>query len=209
MAFDTSAFFSPSFDVMAWISEQVGPLPREIVLEQLRNELARYQAELKAELVSTVNKDYAGFVHVASKMEGFATAINRLKPPLVNVYDRLRAIHIAVDDKLRQLRDIAAKRAAIREAKALLQDCVRAQELVDKIDAVLKQTEGGAGDIGTGTDVETLCSRFLRLGNWFRELRRLQDTHGALPFFMMLQPRITVCCVPCCTHGYGAVLSES
>lgn len=99
--FDTSPFFSPDFDVVGWIAEQVGPIPRESLLEALRNDLGRCQAALKADLVSNVNKDYAGFVQLSSRIEGFNTAIQRFKAPLSVAHDRLRATQIALEDKLR------------------------------------------------------------------------------------------------------------
>lgn len=192
MAFDCSSFFSPDFNVNDWIAEQVGPVPREIILEQLRNDLSRYQAELRNELVSTVNKDYAGFVQVSSRMETFASAIHRFKPSLVSVHDRLMAVHIAVDDKLRQLRELQSKKAAIREAKAVLADFLRGEELVTKLESVLKQLDGSGTGRDAQLDVDTNSSRFFRCGNWFRELSVLQQRRATTPFYMLLAPKIQV-----------------
>jgi conserved oligomeric Golgi complex subunit 2 len=190
-AFDTAPFFSDAFDVDVWIAEQVGPVPREIVLEQLRNDLGRYQSQLKAELVATVNRDYAGFVHLSSKMETFHDAVLRFQPPLSHVHDRLRALSIAVDDKLRRLKSLVRDRNAVRDAKALLHDFLRADVLIHKVEDVL-QAQSGAENERVDDDVDTTTSRYVRVGNWLQELQNLQTKHAALPFFVLLSPRIKV-----------------
>lgn len=191
LAFETAPFFSDAFDVDVWIAEQVGPVPREIVLEQLRNDLGRYQSQLKAELVSTVNRDYAGFVQLSSKMETFHDAVLRFQPPLSHVHDRLRAVSIAVDDKLRRLKSLVRDRDAVRDAKALLHDFIRADELINKVENVLQAHSGAESEEGAD-DVDTTTSRYLRVGNWLQELQSLATKHAALPFFVLILPRIKV-----------------
>ena len=188
-ALDTAPFFNEDFDVTAWAAEQLGPIPRESSLEQLRNDLGAVQAQLKAELVSTVNRDYAGFVQLSTRIETFNTAILRLKPALVSVQDRLRVTHIALDERLRSLQAILNRRDAVRDARAILQDCVQANELITKIEYILGQiadeSDGKAG-------IDTRCSRFLRLANWMRDVAALVQKRSELPFFILIAPRLQV-----------------
>ena len=44
----------------------------------------RLELALKARVVSAVNTDYAGFVALSSKIEGFEASIHHLKPPLLD-----------------------------------------------------------------------------------------------------------------------------
>lgn len=185
---DTAPFFSDAFDVSAWVLDQVGPLPREAVLEQLRNDIARYQGELKALLVATVNKDYASFVQLSARIESFQEVINRFKVPLLHVHDRLRAVHIALEDKLRVVSGLLHTRDQVRESKQILSDFVRSHELIARIDRVLKQTEAGAAD----GDADTTASRLMRLANWFAELDRAVAARPDLPFFVVVRPNIKV-----------------
>jgi hypothetical protein len=110
--------------------------------------------ELKSEVITVVNRDYAQFVQLSAKIDGFETAIHRLKPPLATVLRRLSESRDALQAQVQEYQAALLKRNEWQSARQLLQDFVRAHELLHKAEAALPSMaaatrgKGGVADAG-------------------------------------------------------------
>jgi hypothetical protein len=208
--FDTSPFFDATFDVSAWVQQLLGPEPKETFLEQLQNDLVRLEAALKSEVVAVVNKDYAGFVQLSSKIEGFESAIHHLKPPLLTVEERLRMVREDVNTAIDGMRAVMSKRDSMRTARLVLQDLLHANDIMEKVEAAVVgdslslPTGPPGGAAHSDVDVETACARLLRVAHWFSSLNGLWAKHGHLPYFILMNARQKVRT----EQGCGAVVAH-
>jgi hypothetical protein len=152
--FDTSPFFDATFDVSSWVLHLLGPDPKDSFLDALQRDLVRFEGALKAEVVAVVNRDYAGFVQLSSKIEGFEGAINRLKPPLLTAQRRLLAVREGVAAAVDRLRDVLVRRDAARSARLLLQDLLHCSELLGKVEGVFGSNSSSSSSARPGDPAE-------------------------------------------------------
>jgi hypothetical protein len=71
-------FNSQEFDLSAFVSKATESLS----LESLRSATALKLEDTRAELVSSINRDYEAFVHLSSALEETDVALLELRPPV-------------------------------------------------------------------------------------------------------------------------------
>ncbi|KAG6869130.1 hypothetical protein C0993_001695 [Termitomyces sp. T159_Od127] len=106
-------------------------------LPELRSELREYLSQLKEELVKLINDDYEAFISLSTDLKDEGDRLVRLQSPLGEIKSQilqsrteLQAIQDAIQEKL-------AKRAVLREEKALLQLLLKLSDSVTRLESLL------------------------------------------------------------------------
>lgn len=119
--FKKDAFSNASFDPEAYISD----LRRFVPFETLRAELRDHLGGLKSELVELINRDYADFVNLSTKLVDVDGAVLRMRMPLNELRGKLVSVRDNVNSTLLLLQDGLKRRSdasASRETLELLLD---------------------------------------------------------------------------------------
>ncbi|KAM6502244.1 COG (conserved oligomeric Golgi) complex component, COG2 domain containing protein [Amanita muscaria] len=132
LSHDNPHLSAKSFNVQEFLlSRSYSSLP------DLRTELRDYLAKLKEELVQLINDEYEAFISLSTDLKDEGDRLQRIREPLGSLRaqiqsakDQLRSVHDAIQDKL-------AKRAILREEKALLQLLLKISESVSRIESLL------------------------------------------------------------------------
>lgn len=129
-------------------------------LPDLRVELREYLSTLKEELVKLINDDYEAFISLSTDLRGEGARLARIKQPLATLEkevlqskSELVVIQDAIEKKL-------AKRAAIREEKALLHLLLKISESVTRLESMLSISQP-EGDDPSGLADDMCVSIFL------------------------------------------------
>jgi hypothetical protein len=115
-----------SIDVAAFVSAATEALP----LESLRLAAGARLADAKGELVAAINRDYASFVSLSTSLEGTDTAILRLRAPVAEAANSLRAVLSGLEERA------GAGEACRRAGDAARDMAAAAEELLDARDAL-------------------------------------------------------------------------
>lgn len=119
--FKPSLFLSPGFDSESYISE----LRTFVPFDTLRSELRSHLASLNRELVDLINRDYADFVNLSTKLVDIDAAVIRMRAPLLELREKITGFRGSVEAALFALRNGLQQRsdaAAAREVLELLLD---------------------------------------------------------------------------------------
>ncbi|KAJ7251478.1 oligomeric golgi complex component, COG2-domain-containing protein [Mycena haematopus] len=106
-------------------------------IRDLRSELRDYLSTLKEELVKLINDDYEAFISLSTDLRGEGARLSRLKSPLVDLKSQIleskRELHVIQD----AIQEKLAKRAVLREEKALLHLLLKLSESVTRLESLL------------------------------------------------------------------------
>ncbi|KAF7299420.1 Conserved oligomeric Golgi complex subunit 2-like [Mycena indigotica] len=106
-------------------------------LRDLRSELRDYLSTLKEELVKLINDDYEAFISLSTDLRGEGARLERIQLPLdglkLEILESKRELHVIQDT----IQDKLAKRAALREEKALLHLLLKISESVTRLESLL------------------------------------------------------------------------
>lgn len=130
--FKKDAFSNASFDPEAYISD----LRRFVPFETLRAELRDHLGGLKSELVELINRDYADFVNLSTKLVDVDGAVLRMRMPLNELRGKLVSVRDNVNSTLLLLQDGLKRRSdasASRETLELLLDTCHVVSKVEKL----------------------------------------------------------------------------
>uniref|UniRef100_A0A1J3DP33 Conserved oligomeric Golgi complex subunit 2 n=1 Tax=Noccaea caerulescens TaxID=107243 RepID=A0A1J3DP33_NOCCA len=134
--FKPSLFLSPGFDSESYISE----LRTFVPFDTLRSELRSHLASLNRELVDLINRDYADFVNLSTKLVDIDEAVVRMRAPLLALREKITGFRGSVEAALFSLRSGLQQRsdaAAAREVLELLLDTFHVVSKVEKLIKVL------------------------------------------------------------------------
>ncbi|ESQ54830.1 hypothetical protein EUTSA_v10024490mg [Eutrema salsugineum] len=134
--FKPSLFLSPGFDSESYISE----LRTFVPFDTLRSELRSHLASLNRELVDLINRDYADFVNLSTKLVDIDAAVVRMRAPLLDLREKITGFRGSVEAALFALRSGLQQRshaAAAREVLELLLDTFHVVSKVEKLIKVL------------------------------------------------------------------------
>eukprot|EP00850_Spirogloea_muscicola_P000815 SM000003S11060 [mRNA] locus=s3:589045:594249:+ [translate_table: standard] len=135
--FKKEAFADPAFDAEAYISD----LRRFVPFDTLRAELRSHLAALKHELVELINRDYADFVNLSTRLVDVDGAVLRMRMPLNELRSRLQAAREAVAGTLAALQDGLKRRAEASEARQMLELLLDTSHVVSKVEKLLAELE--------------------------------------------------------------------
>eukprot|EP00899_Mesostigma_viride_P006947 jgi/Mesvir1/16253/Mv08501-RA.2 len=207
--FKTDAFSDEDFNADDYIAD----LRRSVPLETLRSELNSHLLSLKNELVELINRDYADFVNLSTKLVDVDGAVLRMRAPLTELRSKMVGVRDEVAKALSALDAGLKRRADASAARQVLELLLDTSHVVCKVEKLLAELDAtcegkpsaktedvdGAGGASApedggrpGTGMEEAIGRLLeRIAS---EVNRLKFyvAHGQdLPFVMSMEPRIT------------------
>ncbi|KAK1433909.1 hypothetical protein QVD17_10827 [Tagetes erecta] len=148
--FKQSSFLSPDFDSESYISD----LRTFVPFETLRSELQSHLASLKHELVELINRDYADFVNLSTKLVDVDAAVLRMRAPLIEIRDKILAFRGAVDGSLVSLQSGLRQRAEASAAREILELLIDTSHVVSKVEKLIKELHSVPVDVSNG-DIQT------------------------------------------------------
>lgn len=122
-------FQSQDFDPESYISD----LRTFVPLETLRSELRSHFTSLQRDLVDLINRDYADFVSLSTKLTDVDAAVVRMRAPLVEIRDKIDAFRNAVEGSLAALQNRLKQRADAAEARQVLELLLDTFHVVSKV----------------------------------------------------------------------------
>ncbi|KAI9110976.1 hypothetical protein K1719_018096 [Acacia pycnantha] len=91
--FKPTSFLSPDFDFESYILE----LRTIVPFDTLRFELQNYLSSLNHELIDLINRDYADFVNLSTKLVDVDAAVVHMRAPLVELRDKIEQFRGSVE----------------------------------------------------------------------------------------------------------------
>ncbi|KAK8937171.1 hypothetical protein KSP39_PZI012454 [Platanthera zijinensis] len=116
------------FDAESYIAD----LRTFVPLESLGAELRSHLSTLKSELVELINRDYADFVSLSTRLVDVDSSIARMRDPLVDFRDKIGAFRAAVENSLSSLRGGLHQRAEASAAREILERLLDTFHVVSK-----------------------------------------------------------------------------
>ena len=127
--FNKGAFTHHSFNSEAYIAD----LRKFVPLDTLRSELRSHLRLLKGELVELINRDYADFVNLSTKLVDVDGAVLRMRSPLNDLRSKLLLVKESVDASLSALQDGLKRRAEASQAREILEILLDTSHVVSKV----------------------------------------------------------------------------
>ncbi|PKA55238.1 hypothetical protein AXF42_Ash003875 [Apostasia shenzhenica] len=140
--FKKSSFLSSDFDPESYISDLRSFVP----LESLGAELRSHLAVLKSELVDLINRDYADFVSLSTRLVDVDSAVARMRAPLADFRDKAAAFRSSLDNSLSSLRSGQRQRAEASAAREILERLLDTFHVVSKVEKLIKELSSAHSD---------------------------------------------------------------
>ncbi|GER31966.1 conserved oligomeric Golgi complex subunit [Striga asiatica] len=142
-----SKFSEPEFDPESYISD----LRTFVPFDTLRSELRSHLGALKHELVELINRDYADFVSLSTKLVDVDCAVVRMRAPLLEIKEKILAFRGSVDDSLAALQIRLKQRSQANEAREVLELLLDTFHVVSKVEKLIKELPTVPADWPNGT----------------------------------------------------------
>ncbi|CAH9106187.1 unnamed protein product [Cuscuta epithymum] len=143
-----SLFLSKDFDPETYISD----LRTFVPLETLRSELRSHLSSLQRDLIDLINRDYADFVSLSTKLTDVDAAVVRMRAPLLEIRSKISAFREAVESSLSALLSRLKQRADAGEAREVLELLLDTFHVVSKVEKLIKELPSGATNLTNGMD---------------------------------------------------------
>ena len=127
--FKKSSFLSKSFDPEPYLAELRSFVP----LESLRSELRAYLSSLNADLVDHLNRDYADFVGLSTRLVDVDAYVARMISPLTEFRDKVLILRGNIASSLDSLKGGLNRRAEASEAREVLELLLDASHVVSNV----------------------------------------------------------------------------
>lgn len=127
--FNRSSFLQPEFDSEAYIAD----LRTLVSFDTLRSELQTHLASLKHELVDLINRDYADFVNLSTKLIDVDGAIVRMRAPLMELRDKILGFRESVESTLVAVQNGLRQRSEASAAREILELLLDTFHVVSKV----------------------------------------------------------------------------
>ncbi|ONK71964.1 uncharacterized protein A4U43_C04F14250 [Asparagus officinalis] len=155
--FKASSFLSPSFDPESYIDDLKSFVPLESLAKELRSHLSSLKSELlrshlsslKSELVDLINRDYADFVSLSTRLVDVDSAVARMRAPIVEFREKVATFREAVDSALGNLREGLRQRAEAAAAREVLELLLDTFHVVSKVEKLIKELPSTPSDGST------------------------------------------------------------
>lgn len=144
--FKPSLFLSPNFDSESYISE----LRTFVPFDTLRSELESHRAALNHELIDLINRDYADFVNLSTKLVDVDASVVRMRAPLLELRDKIEQYRASVDRSLVALKSGLKQRSEAASAKETLQILLDTFHVVSKVEKLIKELPSVPADWSNG-----------------------------------------------------------
>ncbi|XP_042426787.1 conserved oligomeric Golgi complex subunit 2-like isoform X2 [Zingiber officinale] len=133
--FNSSAFLGEDFDPDSYVAD----LRTFVPLESLAAELRSYLADLKAELIDLINRDYADFIGLSTRLVDVDSAAARMRAPLVEFRDKVATFRAVIDAALTSIRSGLRQRAEASAAREILELLLDTFHVVSKVEKLIKE----------------------------------------------------------------------
>ncbi|KAL1541822.1 Conserved oligomeric Golgi complex subunit 2 [Salvia divinorum] len=130
-----SKFSDPEFDPESYISD----LRTFVPFDTLRSELRSHLGALKHELVELINRDYADFVSLSTKLVDVDGVVVRMRAPLLEIKEKILSFRGSVDSSLAALQSRLRQRAQANEAREVLELLLDTFHVVSKVEKLIKE----------------------------------------------------------------------
>lgn len=131
--FKQSSFLDPNFDPESYISD----LRTFVPFETLRSELWSHLSSLKHELIELINRDYADFVNLSTKLVDVDASVVRMRAPLTEMREKILVFRAAVEDSLVALRNGLHQRAEAVAAREVLELLLDTFHVISKVNCIM------------------------------------------------------------------------
>ncbi|XP_077213964.1 oligomeric golgi complex subunit-like protein [Tasmannia lanceolata] len=158
--FKKTSFLQQNFDSESYISDLRSFVP----FENLRSELRSHLSSLKNELVELINRDYADFVNLSTKLVDVDGAILRMRAPLTELREKISIFRSSVDSSLAALQNRLRQRAEASAAREILERLLDTFHVVSKVEKLIKELPIMPAD-WSSTDAAPLEKGSLSNGN--------------------------------------------
>ncbi|XWS75354.1 hypothetical protein CRYUN_Cryun01aG0079600 [Craigia yunnanensis] len=174
--FKHSLFLSPNFDSESYIAE----LRTFVPFDTLRSELQAHLSSLNHELIDLINRDYADFVNLYTKLVDVDSAVLRMRAPLLELRDKIQGFRGAVESSLIALKDGLSQRAEATAAREVLELLLDTFHVVSKVEKLIKELPSLASDWSNGDVNSVQKSNALSLQHVENGTMNLRETQSML-----------------------------
>lgn len=144
--FKPTSFLSPDFDSESYISE----LRTFVPFDTLRSELNNYLSSLNHELIDLINRDYADFVNLSTKLVDVDAAVVRMRAPLVELREKIEQFRGSVDVSLVAIKNGLKQRSEAASARETLELLLDTFHVVSKVEKLIKELPSVPSDWSNG-----------------------------------------------------------
>ncbi|XP_030493253.2 conserved oligomeric Golgi complex subunit 2 isoform X2 [Cannabis sativa] len=144
--FKPELFLSPNFDSESYISE----LRTFVPFDTLRSELHSHLSSLNHELIDLINRDYADFVNLSTKLVDVDSAVVRMRAPLVELREKIEQFRSSVEGALVALKNGLKQRSDAASAREVLELLLDTFHVVSKVEKLIKELPSVPADWSNG-----------------------------------------------------------
>ncbi|PON72169.1 COG complex component [Trema orientale] len=144
--FKPELFLSPDFDSESYISE----LRTFVPFDTLRSELQSHLSSLNHELIDLINRDYADFVNLSTKLVDVDAAVVRMRAPLVELREKIEQFRGSVEAALVALKNGLQQRSDAASAREVLELLLDTFHVVSKVEKLIKELPSLPADWSNG-----------------------------------------------------------
>ncbi|KAJ0261152.1 hypothetical protein HA466_0043250 [Hirschfeldia incana] len=178
--FNPSLFLSQVFDSDSFISDLRTFLP----FDTLRSELRSHLSSLNVDLVDRINRDYADFVNLSTKLVDIDATAVRMRAPLLELREEINEFRGSVDAARVARASGLNQRYDADAAREVLESSLEAFRVVSKVEKLIQELQDGA------TMRETQSMHLERIASELNRLKFLMAHAQNLPFIENLEKRI-------------------
>ncbi|KAF3506681.1 hypothetical protein F2Q69_00000765 [Brassica cretica] len=176
--FNPSAFLSPVFDSESFISDLLRTF---VPFDTLRSELRSHVTSLNSELLDRINRDYADFVDLSTKLVDIDATATRMRAPLLELRDEINTFRGSVEAARVARASGLNQRYDAEAAREVLESSLEAFRVVSKVKQ--KQQDGASTR-------ETQSMVLERIASELNRIKFYMDHAQNLPFIENLEKRI-------------------
>ncbi|OVA09504.1 COG complex component [Macleaya cordata] len=144
--FKKNAFLEENFDSEAYIAD----LRTFVPFDNLRSELQSHLSSLKHELIELINRDYADFVNLSTKLVDVDGTILRMRAPLTELREKILQFRDSVESSLAALQNGLRQRAEASSAREVLELLLDTFHVVSKVEKLIKELPSVPTDWSNG-----------------------------------------------------------
>ncbi|KAF6150046.1 hypothetical protein GIB67_002828 [Kingdonia uniflora] len=147
-------FHQSNFDSETYITD----LRTFVPLENLSSELRSHLSSLKHELLELINRDYADFVNLSTKLVDVEGAILRMRAPLTELREKIEVFRGSVEASLGSLQNGLRQREEAANAREILELMLDTFHVVSKVEKLIKELPSVPSDWSNGDVTSTVKS---------------------------------------------------
>ncbi|XP_013628276.1 PREDICTED: conserved oligomeric Golgi complex subunit 2-like isoform X2 [Brassica oleracea var. oleracea] len=178
--FNPSPFLSPVFDSESFISDLLRTF---VPFDTLRSELRSHVTSLNSELLDRINRDYADFVDLSTKLVDIDATATRMRAPLLELRDEINTFRGSVEAARVARASGLNERYDAAVAREVLESSLEAFRVVSKVEKLIQEQQDGA------STRETQSMVLERIASELSRIKFYMDHAQNLPFIENLEKR--------------------